>query len=242
MLHEPAHPLSEGSLLAAVVLRTACEALDVGLGELADASGCASELVRRIETGDLDPTMDTVERILNGSGLELRAGPGAPDGLYTGPRANPAEAARVRSSLAAARAFRAELGAPPPGPPPGALPDWDGEDPAPGRPFGAAEGRTDGGGWAAVLVRSAKAETRSDTAAFAQACGTDTATMERIQTGEQRPPVGELASMLTAAGSGLHVRLEVYDDHDDGLHLSALAHPERHRRRMQRAREIFAGG
>ena len=106
------------------------------------------ELVRRIEAGALDPTMDTVERILNGSGLELRAGPGTPGDLYTGSRPHAAEAARVRSSLAAARAFRAELGAPAPGPPPRALPEWDGEDPAPGRPFGAAEGRTDGGGWA----------------------------------------------------------------------------------------------
>ena len=242
MPHETARRLSEGRQLAAVLLRTAREALDVGPGELATASGCAPELVRRIEAGALDPTMDTVERILNGSGLELRAGPGTPGDLYTGSRPNDAEAARVRSSLAAARAFRAELGAPAPGPPAGALPDWDGEDPAPGRPFGAAEGRTDGGGWAAVLVRSAVAEARSDTQSFAQACGTDTATLERIQTGEQRPPVGELASLLAAAGVGLHVRLEAYDDHDDGLHLSALAHPDRHRRRMQRAREIFAGG
>ena len=239
---EPAHRLCEGRQLAAVLLRTAREALGVARGELAAAAGCAPGLVRRIEAGDLDPAMDTVERILNGSGLELRAGPGPADGLYAGPRANPAEAARVRSSLAAARAFRAELGAPAPGPPPGALPDWDGEDPAPGRPFGAAEGRTDGGGWAAVLVRSAIAEARSDTSAFAQACGVDTTTLERIQTGQQRPSVGELATMLAATGAGLIVRLEVYDDHDDGLHLGALANPERHRRRMQRAREIFAGG
>ena len=148
MPHKTARRLSEGRQLAAVLLLTAREALDVGPGEMATAAGCAPELVRRIEAGALDPTMDTVERILNGSGLELRAGPGTPGDLYTGSRPHAAEAARVRSSLAAARAFRAELGAPAPGPPPRALPEWDGEDPAPGRPFGAAEGRTDGGGWA----------------------------------------------------------------------------------------------
>ena len=104
--------LREGRQLAAVLLRTAREVLGVARGELAAAAGCAPGLVRRIEAGDLDPAMDTVERILNGSGLELRAGPGPADGLYAGPRANPAEAARVRSSLAAARALRAELGAP----------------------------------------------------------------------------------------------------------------------------------
>ena len=242
MPHETARRRSEGHQLAAMLLRTAREALDAGPVELASVAGCAPELIRRIESGALDPTMDTVERILNGSGLELRAGPGTASDLYSAPRPDADEVARVRSALAAAQAFRTELGAPAPGPPPRALPDWDGEDPAPGRPFGAAEGRTDGGGWAAVLVRSAIAEARSDPDAFAQACGTDTTTLERIQSGDQRPPAGELASMLAAAGVGLNVRLEVYDDHDDGLHLSALSHPERHRQRMQRAREIFAGG
>ena len=29
----------------------------------------------RVESGDLDPALDIVERILNGAGFELRAGP-----------------------------------------------------------------------------------------------------------------------------------------------------------------------
>lgn len=140
-----------------------------------------------------------------------------------------------------ARSLRDEVGAPAPGPPAGALPDWDGEDPAPGRPFGAGENRTDGGGWAAVLLRSAQGEARSDTQAFAKACGVTVADLERILAGELRPTVGELVSILAEAGTGLRVRLEVYDDHDDGLHFSALARPERHRRRMRKGRAIFAG-
>ena len=158
---DPASPAPEGANLAGVLLRTAREALGVEPGELAVAAGCAEGLVRRVESGELDPAMDTVERIPNGSGLELRAGPDPPDARYAGADPDPCEAGRVRSVLAEARALRKELGAPPPGPPAGVLPDWDGEDAAPGRHFGAAEGRRDGGGWAAVIVCSARAEAGS---------------------------------------------------------------------------------
>ncbi len=239
--HPSQHPIRLAAPLASGVLHTAREALDVEPGELAAAAGCAETLVRRIESGDHDPALDTLERILNASGLEIRAGHKTPDGHYAGPSPDHAEASRVRESLTMARSLREEIGAPAPGPPTGALPDWDGEDPAPGRPFGADENRTDGGGWAAVLLRSAQAEARSDTRAFAYACGVTVADLERIQTGELRPTVGELASMLARAGTGLRVRLEVYDDHDDGLHFSALARPGLHRRRMRRGRAIFAG-
>lgn len=185
-----------GGGLAAVLLLTAREVLGVGSGELADAAGCAQELVWRVESGRLDPTMDTVERIVNGSGLELRAGPGSGDGRYGGPDADPQEVARLRLELAEARAFRAELGAPPPGPPGGVLPVWDGEDPAPGRRFGAAEGRRDGGGWAAVIVRSAREEAHSTIERFADACGVAGPALERIEWGARRPSMGELAAML----------------------------------------------
>ena len=217
--------------LAAVLLCTAREALGVAQGELAAAAGCDEALIRRIEAGDLDVTLDTLERILNESGLELRAEPQRPDGRHTGPHADRREAARVRSALSEARAFRHELGAPPPGPPAGALPDWDGEDPAPGRPFGAAEGRRDGGGRAAGLMRLARVAARATPSRFAQACDIAEPHLARVESGEARPTVGKLAAMLARAGTGLRVRLEVYDDHDDGLHLSAPADPELHRPR-----------
>ena len=223
----------DGPNLAGVVLRTAREALGIDRAALAIAAGCGEELVRRIESGDLDPALDTVERILNGSGLELRAGPSAPTDSYRGPLVDVGEADRLRSFLADARSLRLRFGAPPPGPPTGALPDWDGEDPAPARPFGAAEGRRDGGGWAAVVVRSAIAESRSDRRAFARACGLDEEDLGRIASGEKLPSTGELAALLARAGCGLRVRVEVYDDHDDGLHLSARADPVLHRPRRR---------
>ena len=61
------------------------------------AAGCGEDLVCRIECGDLDPALDTVERILNGSGLELRAGPAAPNRSYRGPLVDRDETARLRA-------------------------------------------------------------------------------------------------------------------------------------------------
>ena len=227
-------------MLAGVLLRTAREALGCGAGELAEAAGCAHGLVRRIESGDVDPTLDTVERILNASGLELRAGPAPADGRYSGAAPDAGEAARVRAAIEAERALCEDLGAPPAGPPVGAQPDWGGEDPAPARHIGAAEGRHDAGGWAAVLVRSAITEAPGRAEAFAGAAGVDAEALGRICSGVHRPTVGELAGLLQRAGTGLRVRLEVYDDHDDGLHLSAVADLERRRRTKTRAEEIFA--
>lgn len=222
-------PSSRGRSLAGVLLATAREVLGVEPQELASAADCDEALVCAIESGAFDPAMDTVERILNGSGLELRCGPGTPDRRYRGPAVDSDEVARLRVELAAARDFRREIGAPPPGPPAGALPAWDGTDPAPPRLFGAGEGRRDGGGWAALVVGLARVTAQATPGRFAEACGISGSRLGRIESGHTRPTVGELAEMLAATGEGLRVRIEVYDDHDDGLHLSARTDPELHR-------------
>ena len=85
--------------------------------------------------------------------------------------------------MADARSRRRQVGAPPPTPPARALPDWDGEDPAAPRPLGAAEGRRDGGGWAALVVRSAIAEAQGGRRAFARACDLDEEALARIAWG-----------------------------------------------------------
>lgn len=238
---DPAPVAGPGELVAGLLLRTAREALDCGVRELAEAAGCSQGVVRRIESGELDPTLDTVERIVNASGLEVRAAPAPGDGRYRGASPDAVEVSRVRAAVEADRALREDLGAPAAGPPAGSQPHWGGEDPAPARRIGAAEGRGDGGGWAAVLVRSAIAETSGGAEAFAAAACVDTETLGRICSGADRLSVGKLAALLERAGTGLRVRLEVYDDHDDGLHLSALSDPERHRRIKARAEQIFAG-
>lgn len=223
------------------VLKTARAVLAITPAELANAAGCAEALVCSIETGDLDPTLDTLDRIVNAVGLEIRAGPHQPTGHYRGAGVNREEVERLQKKLTVLKRLRDELGANPPGPPTGAQPNWDGQDPAPGRQFGAGPTRTDGGGWAALIVRSARAEAGVTACQYAAAAGIGEADLDRIESGELRPPVGELARILDNAGSGLRIRLEPYDDHDDGLHLKALADPELHERRMRRGREVFAG-
>ena len=240
MTPDTAPPPRRSPSLAEMLLATAREALGVEPQELAAAAGCDEQLVRRIESGDLDPTMDTVERILNGSGLELRCGPGTPDRRYSGHLVDSDEVARLRTEVTSAQAFRREIGAPPPGPPAGALPDWDGADPAPPRPFGAAEGRRDGGGWAALAVGLARVTAQATLARFAGSCGISRSRLDLIESGHTRPTVGELAEMMAAAGEGLRMRIEVYDDHDDGLHLSAQTDPELHRPRRATPRSAGA--
>lgn len=231
----------DGVSMAAGVLSTARAVLRITPAELADAAGCAEALVQSIEAGDLDPTLDTLDRIANAIGLEIRAGPHQPTGHYRGPEVDYDEVERLQEKLAALNQLRDELGAGPPGPPTGAQPEWDGQDPAPGRQFGSGPTRTDGGGWAALIVRSARAETGVTTCQYAASAGIKEDDLDRIESGELRPPVGELARILDNTGTGLRMRLEPYDDHDDGLHLKALADPELHDRRMRRNREVFAG-
>ncbi len=91
-----------------------------------------------------------------------------------------------------------------------------------------------------MLVRSAVAEAPGGTEAFTGAVDVDAETLDRICTGALRPTVGELAALLERARTGLRVRLEVYDDHDDGLHLRAAIDPERHHRIRAQAEDIFA--
>lgn len=227
------------ALLAVGVLKTARAVLAITPAELASAAGCSETLVCSIETGDLDPTLDTLDRIVNAVGLEIRAGPHQPTGHYRGPGVDYDEVERLREKLTALNRLRDELGAGPPGPPTGTQPEWDGQDPAPGRQFGSGPTRTDGGGWAALVVRSARAEAGVTACQYAASAGIGGADLDRIESGELRPPVGELARILDNAGTGLRVRLEPYDDHDDGLHLKALADPELHDRRMHRSREVF---
>ena len=127
------------------------------------------------------------------------------------------EAGRPRDALADARSFRRQLGAPAPGPTSRVAARLGGKDPAPPRPFGAAEGRQDGGDWAALVVRSAIAAARRGHRDFARSCGLDIKALARITEGETRPSAGELVEILARAGTRLRVRIEVYNDRDDGL-------------------------
>ena len=224
---------------AAGLVLVARAALGVLPVEVAEAAGCEAELVGAIEAGQFDPVLDTVERLVNSVGLEVRAGTdGQPSAGFS--MVCESEVARVRRAFAELVEFRRGHGLRPPGPPLGAQPDWDGTDPAPPRLFGAGPTRRDGGGWTAILVRSARQRRGMGQAAFAAATGLDRAGVAAIESGALRPPVKELERVLSAMGFGLRARLEPYDDHDDGLHLRALGDPGRYARRMRNGESAFA--
>lgn len=227
-----------GGTAAGLVL-VARAALGVRSEEVAEAACCDAELVRAIEAGRYDPALDTVERLVNSVGLEVRAGVDGERGT-TSSAVCESEVARVRRAFAELVEFRRSHGLRPPGPPVGAQLDWDGTDPAPPRLFGAGPTRRDGGGWAAILVRSARQRCGMGQAGLAAAAGLDRAGVAAIEDGQLLPPVKELERVLSAMGLGLRARLEPYDDHDDGLHLRALADPGRYARRMRNGERAFA--
>ena len=223
---DPGRPGTGG--VAASLIRTARAALGMGAAELAAAAGCDYQLVSDIEHGRVDVALDTVDRMLNSVGLELRAcAAAAANPAYTGPP-DPLEVARIREAAAGDRAFRSRHGLRPPGPPPGTQPDWDGADPAPPRRIGAGPGRRCSGGWGHLLTLAA--ERRPDGSFHIPA---PDGTAERTESGIERA--------LAADGLALHVLIEPYDDHDDILHLQAEADPARHDRIMAANKEAVAG-
>ena len=72
-----------------------------------------------------------------------------------------------------------------------------------------------------------------DVEVYAEQAGLTSAELEAIESGASRLSASEVEDTLTAANGGTRGRLELYDDHDDVLHIGALADPEKpaqHRR------------
>lgn len=240
---ENCHNHDCGTGRAARLLRITRSVTGVSTADLAASAGCAESLVTGIESGQFDPTLDTVNRLVNSVGLEVRAGPqpvGSGDQRLPGDGlADADEIGRVRQAFEAARDFRSRYGLAPLGPPPGSQPHWDGEDPAPGHRFRVAEAREDGGGWSALLVRDARDRMEMTQPQVAAAGGISETDIARIETGELRLSVVELEHILNSMGLELHTRLEPYDDHDDVLHLIAMKDPKLHQHRLQKSLEAI---
>ena len=225
--------------LASALVRTAQAALGVTAEQMAAAAGCGVGLVADIESGRLDPTLDTVGRLVSSVGLEVRAGTGPePDGRYVGTDRD--EAKRLGSAFDQACEFAAQFGAGPPGPMEGTQPQWDGIDPAPAHLFGAGLTRRDGGGWSAILVRDERSRLAMTQCDLAAATGLGATDVASIESGAVKLSVGQLQVVLAAMGASLVVRLEVYDAHDDALHLKAVSDPQGYRNRIRAAKEAFS--
>ena len=226
-----------GLPLSAVVLRTALEVLDVSAEEMAEAAGCDVDLVRRVASGQHDPVMDTLGRLVNVVGLELRCGArSAPNPAYL--RVDADEVDRVAGALAGERRFWAQFGHGPPMP--SHQTEWDGVPPAPPHLFGAGPTRRHGGGWAALVIGSRWDFPKTKSAEIAGAAGISEELLAAIETGEHRPPMSEVRRILNAAGVDLYVYLEVYEDHDDGLHHRSLEDPERLERTLAYNKKVFS--
>ena len=224
---------------AATLVATARSALGLSAAELAAAAGCRVELVAAIEEGRFDPTLDTVGRLVNSAGCEIRAGTDyVPHPRYG--RVDSREVERLASEYGRRREFAARFGLGPPGPLKGTQPEWDGEPPAPARLFGAGRTRSDGGGWGALLIAGERRRLKMDREALAAASGVDVRRIARIEAGDERPPLGDVQRILAAMGASLRVRLEVYDPHDDSLHLAALEDPEGYEQRLRDAKAELA--
>ena len=220
-----APPRQSALPLGSVVLRTARAVLDLTPADLARATGCSVTLVERIESGEADPTLDTVHRLLNTVGLELRCGPRpTPNNAYL--QVTPSEVHRLVAAWKEACADRAQFGLGPPAPITDLQLPWDGEPPAPPHLFGAGPTRRHDGGWGAALVRSLRSRRGLTPAAFAAVVGLDETEVVRIESGAFRPPISEIQRIHSQVREALSVRVEVYDNHDDVLELDYIRDPE----------------
>ncbi len=231
-------PVGVASGLASSLVRTARAALGITAYGLASAAGCGEKLVVDIESGRVDPTLDTVGRLVSSVGFEVRAGPGeGPDNRYVG--VDGREVQRLGAAHQQACDMATRFGAGRPGPLEGAQPEWDGTGQAPAHRFGAGPTRRDGGGWSAILVRDERSRAGMSQDELARACGLKAEDVALVESGAVKLTVTELQTVLAAMGAALVARLEVYDAHDDALHLKALADPQGYHQRMSDARAAF---
>lgn len=216
--------IPSGHRLSAVLVCSARAVCSLSQAEMAQLAGCDAALIEAIESLAVDPCLDTVERLVNAAGLEARYNPGPPSGRCLTAADARSEIDRLQIERAAAVLHRLSLGLAPLGPPAGSQSPWDGTEPAPPRLHGA--GHTRGGpGKAAILLRYARARSRCSPAAYAAKAQMPLSDLQTIEAGHIRPTASRIDDILTAAGDGLHARLELYDDHDDNLHLLAVADP-----------------
>ena len=213
-------------------LRTVTGLTDTDLAALA---GCSVALIAEIDAGRLRPAFETLERIANAVGLELRVG------VRRRTESSPAsdrfdDDGRVSEALAAENSWRASLGQGPLAPPSAAVPEWDGTDPAPARQVSAWPHRTDYGGHAAVNVRYGRnCVLQLDAESFAARIALTPSELSDIEDGNVSLSLDDTESLLNHAGLEQFARLEPYDDHDDLLHLAAIAKRDRLRSRFRPA-------
>jgi transcriptional regulator with XRE-family HTH domain len=87
----------------------------------------------------------------------------------------------------------------------------------------------DSEGFAANLLRLARAKTGVSQAQMAALAAVPRSTVERIEAGTRQPSLPTLSRLLAAVDLDMRIRLEDYDDHDDVLDTNYAAMPPQQR-------------
>ena len=199
---------------AALMLADAMWVEQVTASELAEAARRPVEWVEGVLSGEIDPTADELELVVNAIGLETRPADGIPGEEIMGkpwpwvPHDREKLAERIKRSRQADLELYGEvlLQRKPP------QPD------APARLFGVGQGREDGGGKAAMIISAWLRRLRVSPDTFAERAGLPAERVEAAASGEWKPGIDELERMLAANGVSMAYRLEEYDSQDDEHH------------------------
>ena len=200
---------------------------NIDAAEFAAAAEREQSWIEGVAAGSIDPTLDELELAVNAIGLETRISVFVPhwkpdwfwDRSMTWPHpAHDREALAER--IARSRTVDVELygepdirrGAPQPG--------------ATARLFSAGPGRTDGGGWAAILTGNCLLALNMDSRAASASGDWDPARCEATTNEEHKPTCDEMEAFLASNGLRMALLLEAYDDNDDEHHAMSLADPE----------------
>ena len=212
---------------AAQMMTDAMRIENIDAAELAAAAGREPAWIEAVADGRIDPTLDELELAVNAVGLETRIATliphWMPDSFWDDSTAWPTPAhdrEALAERIARSRAVDSELygetdvrrGAPQPG--------------ASARLFSAGPGRTDGGGWAAILAGNCLHALRMTSREAAVSAGWDPARCNGMQSGAFKPSCDGMEAFLACNGIRMAVRLDVYDDHDDEHHAMWLADPD----------------
>ena len=196
--------------------------------EAAEAMRRPVEWVQGVVDGTVEPTLDELELAVNAIGLETRIGT--------------RDSSRHLASSASHRQMLADKIA--------RLRDLDFEmygetwiqrgPPQPGataRLFFVGPGRTDGGGWAAMLTRSCLSENGITPKQLAARAGIPKKRADQLARGEWKPTVGEFERILAACGVPMSIRLEAYEHDDDDAHAFWESGPEDYEARINSIRQ-----
>ena len=199
----------------------------LGAAEAADAMRRPAEWVQGVVDGTVDPTLDELELAVNAIGLETRVSVDA-TGRSWPPVAHDRE--KLADKIARHRALDSEMygeawvqrGPPQPG--------------ATARLFSAGPGRSDGGGWAAVLTRNCLFDVGATAEQLACRAGIGAERARGLASGEWKPAAGEFERILASAGVRMAIRLEEYETHDDEHQARWEADPEGYEARIEATR------